>query len=98
MVSDKQGVLSGVPAPVVGRYTVDHAGSTVGSFGISLTSASESLLASVEKLQFPEVAVASDAPMVKSDTPLWGWLAIVGLAFLLVEWWYFQCRPSGVPV
>ncbi len=98
MVSDKLGVLSGVPAPVVGRYTVTHGGTTVGSFGVSLLSASETTLASVEKLQFPEVAVSAEAPMVKSDTPLWSWLALAGLVLLLVEWWYFQRRPSGVPI
>ena len=97
-VSDQQGILAGVPAPVVGRYEVEHSGSPVGSFGVSLLSAEETLLKSVEKLQFPEVSVSSDAPPVKSDTPLWGWLAIAGLAFLLVEWWYFQRRPGGLPI
>lgn len=98
VVSDKQGILAGVPAPVVGRYDVAQGGTPVGSFGVSLLAPSESLLASVEKLQFPEVAVSSDAPSVKSDTPLWRWVAMAGLAFLLVEWWYFQRRPGGVPV
>jgi Ca-activated chloride channel family protein len=97
IVSDKQGILSGVPAPVIGRYTVAHSGDTVGSFGVSLMSSGETQLTSVGKLQFPEVSVGSDAPMVKSDTPLWGWLAIAGLILLLVEWWYFQRRPGGVP-
>lgn len=96
-VSDKQGILAGVPAPVIGRYQVEHAGSAVGSFGVSLVSASESQLNAVESLQFPEVAVAADAPLVKSDTPLWGWFAVAGLALLLTEWWYFQRRPGGVP-
>lgn len=96
-VSDQQGVLSGVPAPVVGRYQVEKQGTEAGSFGVSLLAASESLLTSVEKLQFPEVAVSADAPMLQSDTPLWGWLALAGLVFLLLEWWYFQRRPSGMP-
>ncbi len=96
-VSDKQGILGGVPAPVVGRYNVEHNGTTAGAFGVGLLSASETVLASVEKLQFPEVSVSSDAPLVKSDTPLWGWLAGLGLVLLLVEWWFFQRRPGGLP-
>lgn len=96
-VSDKQGILAGVPAPVIGRYQVEQGGNPVGSFGVSLVSASESQLKAVESLQFPEVSVAADAPLVKSDTPLWGWFAMAGLALLLMEWWYFQRRPGGVP-
>lgn len=95
-VSDKQGILAGVPAPVVGRYTVNHGGSLINSFGVSLLAANETTLGSVEKLQFPEVAVSSETSTVKNDTPLWTWLAIAGLVFLLVEWWYFQRRPGGL--
>jgi len=98
VVSDQQGILAGVAAPVIGRYTIEQAGQPVGSFGVSLLAANETRLTSVDKLQFPEVAVGSDAPAVKSDTPLWGWLTLAGLALLLVEWWLFQRRPGGLPV
>jgi hypothetical protein len=97
IVSDQQGILAGVPAPVIGRYEVEQSGQSVGSFGVSLLAADETKLAAVEKLQFPEVAVSAETATVKSDTPLWGWLALAGLALLLVEWWFFQKRPSGLP-
>ncbi|MBC8116559.1 MAG: hypothetical protein H7062_19375 [Candidatus Saccharimonas sp.] len=52
---------------------------------------------SVEKLNFPEVSVSASETAVKSDQPLWGWLAAAGLTLLAIEWWYFQKKPSGVP-
>lgn len=97
IVSDQQGILAGVPAPVIGRYSIEQSGQSVGSFGVSLLAADETKLGSVEKLQFPEVAVGAETTNVKSDTPLWGWLALAGLALLLVEWWFFQRRPGGLP-
>jgi hypothetical protein len=61
-------------------------------------SPTETRLEAVDKLQFPEVSVSASAEAVApADVPLWSWLAGIGLVVLLVEWWYFQKRPAGLP-
>ena len=94
--SDVNGFLSGIEAPFVGAYEV-AGGSDPIRIGISLLASRESSLESVEKLNFTEVSVNASETSVKSDQPLWGWLAMAGLALLAIEWWYFQKKPSGVP-
>lgn len=94
--SDPNGFLSGIEAPFVGNYDVTGAKEPI-HVGVSLVSARESSLDAVEKLNFPEVSVGASAAEVKSDQPLWGWLATAGLVLLVIEWWYFQKKPSGVP-
>jgi Ca-activated chloride channel homolog len=94
--SDKDGYLTGIGAPYVGQYEVAGAAEPH-RVGISLMSARESSLESVEKLNFPEVSVSASESAVKSDQPLWGWLAATGLLLLVVEWWYFQKKPAGIP-
>lgn len=94
--SDGNGILSGIEAPYVGLYEVAGAAEPI-SVGVSLMASGESSLLSVEKLNFPEVSVSASETAVKSDQPLWGWLAAAGLTLLAIEWWYFQKKPSGVP-
>lgn len=95
--SNAEGRLSGVAAPAVGRYTVSEGGREVASIGVSLLAATESALTSVDRLQFREVAVGAATTLLKSDRPLWPLFALLGFGLLLVEWWYFQKRPSGMP-
>lgn len=94
--SDKDGFLSGMGAPYVGLYEITGAPQPL-SIGASLISSSETGLNAVEKLQFPEVSVSASNTILKTDRPLWGWFAAAAMVFLLLEWWYFQKRPSGVP-
>ena len=94
--SDVNGFLSGIEAPFVGAYEVAGAPEPI-KVGVSLLASRESSLESVEKLNFPEVSVSASDTTVKSDQPLWGWLALAGLALLAIEWWYFQKKPSGAP-
>jgi aerotolerance regulator-like protein/VWA domain-containing protein len=94
--SDANGFLSGIEAPFVGVYEVTG-GSEPIRVGTSLIASRESSMESVEKLNFPEVSVNASETAVKSDRPLWGWLAAAGLTLLAIEWWYFQKKPSGVP-
>lgn len=94
--SDGNGILSGIEAPYVGVYEVTGGAEPI-SIGMSLSAASESSLEAIEKLNFPEVSVGASETIVKSDQPMWGWLAAAGLFLLCVEWWYFQKKPSGVP-
>ncbi len=93
--SDKDGFLSGMAAPYVGQYEISGAVEPI-KLGVSLMSSSESGLNCVEKLHFPEVSVSASTIVLKTDQPVWRWFAAAGFVLLLVEWWYFQKRPSGV--
>ena len=95
--SDKDGLLSGIGAPYVGAYEITGPASPI-TIGASLLSSAETRLGAVEKLHFPEVTVSASAITLKTDQPLWGWFAAAAFVLLLVEWWYFQKRPAGVPV
>lgn len=94
--SDSNGYLSGMGAPYVGSYEISGAAEPI-KLGISLLSSNETGLSSVDKLMFPEVSVDAATTVLKTDQPLWRWFAASALLFLLLEWWYFQKRPSGVP-
>ncbi len=93
--SGADGILSGVPAPVAGVYTVSGGGETR-KVGASLLSSSETRLAGVEKLQFSEdLSVSAAAGELKTDRPLWPLLALRGFGVLLGEWWYYQRGAGG---
>jgi hypothetical protein len=94
--SDKDGYVIGLAAPFVGLYEITG-GTEPQRIGVSLLASGESSMAAIDKLIFPEVSVNAADAVVKSDQPLWGWFAIAGLGLLMVEWWYFQKRPAGVP-
>ena len=94
--SDKDGFLMGLGAPYVGMYEVTG-GPEPQRIGVSLVAASESSLEAFAQLNFPEVSVSAAEATVKSDEPLWGWFAMAGLCLLVLEWWYFQKKPWGIP-
>jgi hypothetical protein len=92
------GLLTGVSARQSGSYQILVDGKELRRVGVSLMSPTETRLEVVDKLQFPEVSVSASAEAVApADVPLWSWLAGIGLLVLLVEWWYFQKRPAGLP-
>ena len=95
MASNRFGVLSGVPAPRVGVYTISGGGDAR-EVTASLLNTEETRLDSVDAIQFNELTVAAAAKPVEVDRPLWRWLALIGLAVLMIEWWYFQRRPAGL--
>jgi len=95
--SNADGVLIGIAAPFVGRYSIREAGREVAATGVSLLTASESNLGTVDRLQFRELSVGAAATMLQTDRPLWPYLAMAGFALLIAEWWLFQKRPSGIP-
>lgn len=95
--SNADGVLIGIAAPLVGRYSIREGAREVSSTGISLLTASESTLGSVDRLQFRELAVGASATMLQTDRPLWQYLAVTGFVLLIAEWWLFQKRPGGMP-
>lgn len=96
MSSDHDGFLVGLSIPYTGVYEL-QGGSDSPTLGVSLLSARETSLAAIDTIKFPEVAVTAVDKLVRTERPLWGWCALAGLGLLMVEWWYFQKRPSGVP-
>jgi hypothetical protein len=96
--SDADGLLIGLGAPYVGEYEISGISPAI-RVGASLLSSTETSLNVAEKLVFnEEVKVEAATSILKSDQPLWRWFALAALAFLLVEWWYYQKRPAGVPI
>lgn len=95
--SDKDGLLTGVSAPLVGRYKISDASGTVANVGVGLLNPLETTLKTVDQIDFPETEVSAADTMIKNDRPLWPILAALAFVVLLVEWWFFQKRPAGVP-
>ena len=92
--ADANGMLSGVPAPRVGRYVIR--GGEEKALGVSMLAPSETLLTSVEQIDFDELTVPADRAAARVDHSLWSKLALIALFVLLLEWWFFQRRPGGV--
>ena len=93
--TDEQGVLGGVPAPHVGRYVVRQDGEEKARIGVSLLQQSETLLTSVEQIDFNELQIAAATAPPRIDRSLWSTLALIALFVLMLEWWCFQRRPGG---
>ena len=78
-------------------------GTEVAKIGVSLLDSMETSLVPVHQLQFREnlqVAATNTAcsmPIRSGKRGRYSPVLLVGLGILLVEWWYFQRRPGGVP-
>jgi hypothetical protein len=94
--SNADGIVSGVPAPLVGSYVVSQEGKEVTQIGVSLLNKTETSLVGVAKIQFRELSVTASETQIESDHPLWPTFAFLAFGLLLVEWWFFQRRPGGV--
>lgn len=94
--TDSDGVLSGIPATTVGRYSINDGGDEVAQIGVSLLNAKETSLLSFSKIQFKELEVGA-TEKIDNDRPLWPILALCAFCFLIFEWWYYQKKPAGVP-
>ena len=91
VVAAKDGMVRGVAAPLVGRYTLRHDGEVAAAVGVALLTASETRLTRVEKIKFNEsLAVGVDESEVRTDRELWQWLSLIALGILCVEWWCFH--------
>ena len=96
--SDEAGVVSGLPAPDAGRYTVSEGGRTVARVDVALLSPSETGLRAAEEIRFDEdLSVAAASVIPPTARRLWPPLAMLAFCVLLVEWWYFNRRPGGLP-
>ncbi|QDV51098.1 vWA domain-containing protein [Gimesia fumaroli] len=95
--SNKNGLVSGIAALHVGNYVISGEGADSDEISVSLLSPLETSLVSVEEIQFSEVPVTAAQAQIDSDKPLWSEFALIAFLLLLIEWWYFQRRPAGIP-
>ena len=93
VTSNSSGVVSGVAAPRIGRYSFLHQGQEH-HVDAGLLSSQETSLKSISEIQFRELAVGASQEQIKNDRPLWPLLAMGGFGLLLAEWWYFNRRPT----
>jgi hypothetical protein len=94
--ADARGALAGIPSSEAGLYEVRQGGKLVAKVGASLLNQVETSLAGVDEIHLNEVAVAADTNVVKADKPWWLPLVFAAFGLLLIEWWVFQKRPSGL--
>jgi hypothetical protein len=89
------GILSGVPAPQVGRYRIRGPGVDT-AVGAALLNAGETSLARRDAIKLEEgLSVDVAEARVRTNRPLWRVLAALAFCVLLVEWWYYSRRPGG---
>lgn len=96
--SNKQGFVFGIYAPKTGKYTISGGDKQHHEIGVSLLNRKESNLIGIDKISFNELAVSADQKQVKSARSLWKLLAILASVMLLMEWWFFNKKPSRNPV
>lgn len=95
--SGATGLLTGIPAARVGRYSVAEGQDTVAVVGTGLLSVTETSLLAVEELRFSEATVATGTTeTLETDRPLWWTLALAAFGLLMFEWWYFQRARGAV--
>jgi hypothetical protein len=51
----------------------------------------------VKEIQFRELKVSANEERLKTDKPLWPKIAAAAFGVLLLEWWFFQKKPAGMP-
>lgn len=95
--TDANGLLRGISATMAGEYEIHQAGTLVSKVGVGLLNATETKLETVDTITFNELSVEAEGERLPSDQPLWAWFAAVAFVVLLVEWWYFQKKPAGIP-
>lgn len=95
--TDENGVLKGISAPQAGQYEIREGSELVSRMGVGLLNATETRLESVDRITFNELSVEAEGEKILSDKPLWTWFAGIAFFVLLIEWWYFQKKPLGIP-
>ena len=65
--------------------------------GVSLLNSDETLLKTIDSIQFSELSIEVAEEKIKKDQPTWKYFAFFGFLFLILEWWYFQRRPGRRP-
>jgi Ca-activated chloride channel family protein len=93
--TDKEGMLTGVPARSAGFYEIHKGTSKRAQVGVSLLSAEETLLIAAEQINFNELPVSAAQSKIEVDRPLWPLLAGLAMVMLILEWWFYHKRPRG---
>jgi Ca-activated chloride channel family protein len=75
----------------VGFYTVSSGGKTA-TVAVNLLNATVSNIAPARLSTRAGQTVAETASIARVNTEVWPWLAVIGLAVLLGEWWVFHRR------
>ncbi len=83
-----------ISALKAGEYRIKSDSDETKIIGVSLLNSHETLLKTVESIQFSELSVDVAKEKIKKDQPTWKYFAFFGFLFLIVEWWYFQRRPG----
>jgi Ca-activated chloride channel family protein len=76
-----------------GVYEV-KAGTNQALFCANLLDAAESDTTPKNELKFGKYAKATASPLRRASLEIWRWLAAVGLAVLMFEWWYYHRRTA----
>lgn len=76
-----------------GIYRV-NAGTNSSMYCVNLLDAAESNLAPREELPFGKYSKVTATGVKRANVELWRWLALMALAFLLFEWWYYHRRTA----
>lgn len=95
--SDERGTLNGISASMSGEYEVREGGNLVEKIGVALLNPTETRLETVDQITFNELSVDAEDDKILADKPLWTWFAAFAFSVLLIEWWYFQRKPTGIP-
>ncbi len=70
------------------------AGTNDVTFCVDLLDAVESNITPREELPFGKYAKVAATTLKRANMELWRWIAAVGLAVLLFEWWYYHKRTA----
>lgn len=76
-----------------GVYRVT-AGTNEVQFAVNLLDASESNTTPKSEIQFGKYARVGEATERRANLELWRWIAVVALAVLMFEWWYYHRRTA----
>ena len=74
-----------------GVYRVT-AGTNSITFAANLTDSNESNIRPREEIAVGKYASIAASTMRRSNTEVWRWLALAGLAVLMFEWWFYHKR------
>jgi Ca-activated chloride channel family protein len=97
VMTDKEGTLHAIGAPVVGPYEIRKDGKVVKTIGASLLNSTESMLGQVEEIRFDDSSAVATTEAPREAKSFWPTLATLAFVLLLAEWWLYQKRPAGAP-
>ena len=73
-----------------GLYRFDLGEEFSKTFVVNLADARESNLAGVDEIAWGETTVAAASKALKENREIWQWIALAGLAVLMVEWYIYN--------